>query len=234
MNRILAFSCAVSVFTKIAAQPVYPDAGMWNTFSVEKLVNQKFSLALDHETRLNENFSQLNLFYTNIGASYKPFDFLKIAFAYRHTDKWRKEQKNFSYRHRLMIDITFKKKINPFVLSYRHRLQTEEQDVLTSDDGMLPEWFSRNKFELKLDFDKRYVPYVGIEARYQFRDPRNSDFDNGWHRNRYYTGVDYEINKNNSCGIYYLIQREYDISSPQNLYILGLQYSLTLSGKEER
>lgn len=233
MKKVLiGFIFTLLVQKTFAQVPVYPDAGMWNTFSLEKPINGKFSLVFDQEIRLRENFTQLNLFYTNIGASWKPLNFLKITFVYRNTEKWIYEQKNFSYRHRLMLDITFKKNITPFVLSYKHRLQTEERDIFTSDDGMIPEWFSRNKFEIKLDLGKRYAPYAGMEVRYQFHDPRNPDFDKGWHRGRYYAGMDYEINKNNSCGIYYLIQREYDITSPQNLYIVGLQYSLTLSGKE--
>ena len=161
MKNIFVFSVVIFSFWKGFSQiPVYPDAGMWNTFSLEKPINQKFSFVFVEEIRLRENFTRLNLFYTNIGASYKPFEFMKVSFVYRHIDKWIYEQKNFSYRHRLMLDIAVRKKVPPLILTYRHRLQAEERDLFTSDDGMLPEWFSRNKIDVKLDLGKRYAHYI--------------------------------------------------------------------------
>ncbi|MBK5285895.1 MAG: hypothetical protein JJE25_10885 [Bacteroidia bacterium] len=52
--------------------------------------------------------------------------------------------------------------------------------------------------------------------------------DKTWHRARYALGFDYEFNKKSTFGIYYLIQHEWNVSMPENLYIIGLEYSLTL------
>jgi hypothetical protein len=50
----------------------------------------------------------------------------------------------------------------------------------------------------------------------------------GWHRIRVFAGIDYKINDKNTCGIYYLIQQEWNTIDPQNLYILGLLFSIEL------
>ncbi|NCO55833.1 MAG: DUF2490 domain-containing protein, partial [Bacteroidetes bacterium] len=91
-----------------------------------------------------------------------------------------------------------------------------------------PEWYSRNKFTLKYDTDKRYTPYASVELQYQFRNPREWESDNTLHRSRYSIGVDYKINKKSTFGLYYLIQREFNVVNPQYLYIVGMEYSIAL------
>ncbi len=41
-------------------------------------------------------------------------------------------------------------------------------------------------------------------------------------------GAEYEINKKNSINLYYLFQTEFNISTPESIYILGIGYSLTI------
>jgi hypothetical protein len=49
--------------------------------------------------------------------------------------------------------------------------------------------------------------------------------DGYWHRNRYALGLQYQIDKNRNMGFYYLIQREFNVSDPQQLYVTGLEYN---------
>lgn len=212
---------------KLFAQAVYPDAGSWNTFNVDYKLNKKLSGVFTEELRFKENFSRLNLFYTNLGLEYKFSDFFKAALVYRFIEKFQ-DDNSFSFRHRLMLDLTIKKKFGKIGFSYRQRIQAEKRDIYSSDIGYLPEWYSRNKFTLKYDTDKRYTPYVAVELRYQFRNPREWQSDKTWHRSRYSIGIDYKINKKSTFGLYYLIQREFNVVLPQNLYIVGLEYSISL------
>ena len=205
----------------------YPDAGSWNTFNVEKKINSGFTALFTEECRIKENFSRINLFYTNLGIEYKAIKNFKAALVYRWIDKYQ-EENVFSYRHRLMLDLTYRKKIGNFISSYRQRLQIEERDIYSSDKGKNPEWYSRNKFGVKYDMDKRCIPFASVEFRYQFHDPRKKESDRTWHRDRYAFGAEYKINGKNTFSAYYLIQREYNVLSPQNLYIVGLEYTLSL------
>ena len=211
---------------KLLAQD-YPDAGSWNTFNVEKTINSKFTFLFTEELRLKENFTRLNLFYTNLGMEYKVTKNFKAALVYRWIDKYQDDD-SYSFRNRLMLDLTLKKKFGKVTFSYRNRTQVEARDIYTSAAGKIPEWYSRNKIGAKYDMGKRYTPFASAEFRYQFHDPRNVESDGYWHRDRYVLGAEYEINKKNTFSAYYLIQREYNVLSPQNLYIVGLEYTLSL------
>jgi hypothetical protein len=87
---------------------------------------------------------------------------------------------------------------------------------------------SRNKFTVKLDLDKPVQPYIGAEFRYQISNPRAMESDGLWHRSRYVAGIDYKKSDKHTFGLYYLVQQEYNVSAPQNLYIVGIEYSLSL------
>ncbi|NVO03803.1 MAG: DUF2490 domain-containing protein [Bacteroidetes bacterium] len=222
--------CFLISFTLVKAQN-QPDAGMWNTLSIEKEISSKFSISVDEELRLKENFTQINLLYTNLGFNFTPIKRFKVSLIYRLIEKSMIDG-NYTFRNRLMLDMSYKIKKNKFSVSYRSRIQSEVRSYYSSELGKIPEWFWRSKFELKYDLNK-FTPYIGTEIRYQIKDPRNPEFDAGFHRLRTFAGIDYKINKRNSCGIYYLIQNEFGISNPQDLYILGVEYSISL-GKFKR
>lgn len=226
--RIIFISLIISLsfISKLNAQN-FSDAGMWNTVNIEKKLKNNLSVFVKEEFRLKENFGQLNLFYTDVGVGYRPYNFLKAELSYRSVEKYLITD-FFSIRHRLMLDITLKKKYNRFTLSYRQRLQAEVRNVNSSDNGRVPELYSRNKGEVKYDLHKKYTPFFSCEWRYQIKDPRNVESDRTWHRVRYALGFDYELNKRSTFGVYYLFQHEWNVSIPENLYILGLEYSLSL------
>ena len=207
--------------------PVYPDAGSWNTFSISYALNKKFALLFTEELRLRENYSRLNLFYTNLGVEYKANKYFKTSLVYRWIDKYL-DNDNFSFRHRLMWDATIKYPYKNFTLSYRHRLQVEGRNLLSSMSGFIPEWYSRSKFELSYKITEKLGTYIATEFRYQIHDPRSIESEGTWHRIRYQGGFDYELTDRSKCGVYYLIQHEWNVSSPENLYITGLEYSLSL------
>jgi hypothetical protein len=200
------------------------DAVMWSTFNLEKKLSRKFSVQLTEEFRLRDNMRRLNLFYTDVSLNWKTADWLKVSLSYRWIDKYLQEG-YFSYRHRLSLDLVFRRKWKDFIVSYRHRLQAEVRDLNRSADGHLPEWYSRNRFEVKYDAGSSLQPYASLELRYQIRDPRMQESDGYWHRNRYAIGIQYELNKFSNLGLYYLIQREFNVSDPQQLYVTGLEYS---------
>ncbi|MES2762745.1 MAG: DUF2490 domain-containing protein [Bacteroidota bacterium] len=227
-RNIFFFSCLIlSAFPCSSQQS--NDAGMWNTLSIQHALNKKIIFVIDQEFRLRENYQRINLFYTNIGIDYKATKFLKISPTYRTIQKRRLEG-TYSYRHRLMLDVTLKKKLNKFTLSERIRYQIEVQDFNTSRKGKLTEQFLRFKTDLKYAATKNISPYISCELRYQIRAPRGDGplYNNGFHRIRNVLGVEYELNKKNSVNLYYLIQSEFNISTPESIYILGIGYTLVL------
>jgi hypothetical protein len=226
MKKLVFLLIALGAMPDVFGQATN-DAGLWTTFNLDKKLNDKFSIFATEEFRLRENFSRVNLFYTDLGVEYRPVKVLKVALSYRLIEK-NLDDDSYSYRHRFMLDITLKKKFGKFVLSYRQRLQREVRNINSSSDGFMPEWYSRNKFTVKLDLDKKITPYIAAEFRYQIVNPRAVEINGLWHRNRYSAGLDYKVNDKNAFGLYYLVQQEYNVSAPQNLYIVGIEYSLSL------
>ena len=129
-----------------------------------------------------------------------------------------------------MFDLTFKKKLKKITLSERIRYQAEVQDFYTSKKGKLVEQFLRFKTDLKFAATDKITPYISCELRYQIHAPRGDGpiYDKGFHRIRNVLGVEYEINKKNAVNLYYLYQTEFNISTPETIYILGVGYTLTI------
>src|SRR5690242_7533936 len=114
--------CLLVAVSKSGHSQNYDDAGLWTTVNLEKKLENNFAVFLTEEFRLKENFSMINLFYTDAGFSFRPASILKVSLAYRFTQKHQLDD-SYSFRHRLMLDITLRKKFANTTLSYRHRLQ---------------------------------------------------------------------------------------------------------------
>lgn len=212
-----------------AYSQVEQDAGLWTTFTIQKRITKKISIVVDQEFRLRENFQRINLFYTNAGIDYKINKNIKLSPSYRAIQKMRLDN-TVSHRHRLSMDATIKKKFNKITLAERVRYQIEVQDFLTSRKGHLPEQFLRFKTDLKYDLGSKITPFVSCELRYQIRSWRGNDmyYNNRFHRIRNIVGADYEINNKHNITLYYLIQNEFNVPDIENIYIIGLAYTLSL------
>ena len=228
MKRLLLILLLIfhgSLFSTISCAQ-NQDMWQWTTISVDKKISPKVTVFFDEELRLFNNVSQINLNYTNFGVSYSINKNIKISGVYRWIEK---SQPNGTYssRHRFYNDISLKYKINPLTFAYRSRLQTQVRDVYSSDNGTVPESYWRHKFDLKFDLNKPYTPYIAAEFRYQFNNNRIREANNEFDRGRYYIGCDYKITGSSTFGLYYMIQREFNINDPETDYVLGITYNLS-------
>lgn len=224
MKRILLI-ISLSVFTSCAFAQT-EDFGSWMTFSFDKGLGDKFGFGLDQEFRLDNNCTDVNLLYTNIGFNYKATKFLKVAAVYRFILK----NKTYGYgtRNRLFTDLSFKFKPGKWSIGYRARVQAEWREInYHSDYDGVPEVYLRNLFKFSYKATDHFSPYIGTELRWQLKNPR-MPWGNGFDRDRMFAGTDYKINDKQSCGIYFLYQKEFFVVDPQSLYILGLEYSISI------
>jgi hypothetical protein len=206
------------------------DHGFRTEVTIEKRLGKKFAIDLEEELRFNQNISRFDLINSSLGASYQPVKPLKFALSYRFTAKHTLNEE-YSFRHRLALDVFFRYDVLDFRFIYRNRIQSELKNYLSSTLGKSPAWQWRNKFTLKYSF-KDISPYLGAEFYYQIKDARNPLLDRNWFRHRIFAGIDYKIKKRNELGIFILIQRGVDYDDPRDLNVLGLKYSLTLPRKK--
>lgn len=221
----LALVLSILVVPVIHAQT--SDLGMWSTFSINKDFGDRVTASIDQEFRLRDNLGTVNLFYTNFGVSYKPTDFMKVGVTYRFTDK-HKNDLSWGIRHRIMTDLVLKIKPGKFNLSYRARFQWEWRGAGYSDKyGTVPEIFMRNLIKVSYKLTDKIEPYIGDELRWQLQNPR-IPYHNSIDRTRIFGGVDYEVNKRNKIGAYFLYQVEFNVINPETLHIIGFEYSINL------
>lgn len=233
MNKkiVITLFSALSIFS-FSLKSQVNDFGMWNTFDFEYKFNTKFSVVATEEFRLKENLSKINLFYTNLGVSYVINEHFKISPVFRFIQKGF-DDGTFGMRYRLMLDASYKNKFGIIAFSTRTRLQGELPFPGTDRLGYVPEYYWRQKFDFKFDINSsRFTPYIGCETRVQFVNPRIKEHPGfGYDRLRSFIGCDYEINAKSTAGIYFLNQMDFQVNNPTTLFILGLEYSITLGAQ---
>lgn len=203
------------------------DFGMWNTISVNKDLSDKLTFGLDQEIRFRDNLSTLNLVYTNVGLTYKLNSNFKFSAVYRFIDK-HKDDFSWGVRHRIYFDAAIKVKPGNFNFSYRARYQLEWRGAgYELIHGKVPEVYFRNLFKLGYKLNDNWEPYLGSEIRFQIRNPR-IPYHNGFDRTRMIGGLNYEVNKHHVIGTYFLYQKEWNVSDPETLHILGIEYTFNI------
>lgn len=226
---VITFCLLLSISTR--AQ--HSDFWQWSTISVEKKLSSKLTAGLDEEIRFWDNSTRLYLTFTNVGVNYKFAKWFKMGLNYRFTQKTRDDMP-MSLRHRVLVDAMFKYSLKPVTFQYRARYQSQVRDYFTSPDGRIPEQYLRHKLDVKFDLGRRLTPFIAAEFRYQFNNNRLIEGNNAFDRGRYYVGAEYELNKTNSIGAFYMVQKEFNINDPETDYVLGLTYTLSLDGLNKK
>jgi Protein of unknown function (DUF2490) len=223
--RFLIFAILIITGSQLSAQ--HSDLGNWNTLSFNKDINKKLTLNLDQELRFRNNLTRLNLLYTNVGVTYKINKSVRIAGVYRFIAKY-KDDDLWGYRHRLYADLILKHRPGRFAFVYRSRMQWEWRGAgYSSEYGRVPEIYWRNLFKASYKLNDLVSPYLGTELRVQLQNPR-IPYHNGFDRTRFMGGIDIQLNKISTLGIYYLLQKEWNVIDPETLNIIGLEYSISI------
>ncbi len=223
--RFLIFAILVITGSQLSAQ--HSDLGNWNTLSFNKDINKKLTLNLDQELRFRNNLTRLNLLYTNVGFTYKINKNIRVAGVYRFIAKY-KDDDLWGYRHRLYADLILKHRPGRFAFVYRSRMQWEWRGAGYSNEyGRVPEIYWRNLFKASYKLNDIVSPYLGTELRVQLQNPR-IPYHNGFDRTRFMGGIDIQLNKISTLGIYYLLQKEWNVIDPETLNIIGLEYSISI------
>ena len=195
------------------------DAGLWTSAGFEIKVVKKLTASISEEVRFNENISEVGMIITDFGITYKYNKYFQFALGYRYSQK-RKVEDYYSVRHRFNVDIRYEKKIKPFQIQYRIRFQDQYSDIGHASDGGIPEYSLRNKLVLSLDMDKSYSPYISLELFSPLNYPRFSALN----EIRTTAGVEYKFSKHHKMDLFYMIQKEVNVSNPETVFVIGLGY----------
>jgi hypothetical protein len=199
------------------------DAGLWTSVNFEAKVVKRLTATISEEVRFNENITEAGTIFTDVGLTYKFNKHLQIGGNYRFIQK-RTVADYYSFRHRFYADAKYSYKIKPFDISLRSRFQDQYSDIGRASDGGIPEYYLRNKFNMGFDLNKPYSPYISFELFSPLNYPRYNAFDNI----RTAAGIEYTFSKHHKIDVYYMIQKELNVSKPQTDFVIGLGYSYKL------
>lgn len=207
--------------SSIYSQEYDDDAALWLNVYLEKKMNDRFDIHLNHKSRISNNISEYSMGYADIGLTYNFSKNIKLLGDYVYT-KRRNQDASYGNRHQFYLALILKKKVGRWIFSYRNMVQTQVQDIYVSYDGAVPVNYERNKFTIKYDINKRFTAYVAEELYLPFYQAKSKGLD----RSRSYMGLFYNLTKKSSIEVYFLYQHELNAFNRTNRdFIYGLGYS---------
>lgn len=199
------------------------DAGLWTSVSIEAKVVKKLTVNLEQGFRFDENISELGQIYSEVGFDYKLSKHFQVAAIYRFIQK-RQVEDYYRYVNRFAFAVKYDKKWKPYQLKFKSSIQDQFTNVNNDPEGGIPVFHWRNKLTFSREMQKPYTPYIAVELFSPLNYPRTSAF-NGL---RLSAGVEYAFTKHHKIDLYYMVQKEINVSNPETDFILGFGYAYKL------
>jgi hypothetical protein len=220
MNKLKTLLIAVFTllsFLKLSAQT--NDAQLWADLKLDYKLSSNASIYGQVGSRFSENISKIGMGFTELGADYELNKTWEIGASYRFYSS-RKNEDLYSNRHKFNLDLSFKKSFYLLSLKLRTRAQMSFKDIYSSDDGKIPAFEWRNKFELKYKLTKKIKPFFYFECYLPLSNSEPFELT----KTKYSLGIEYKINKRNSFEIYYLYQAQQHKNDPDRDFVTGISY----------
>lgn len=198
------------------------DFSTWHRLKVGGELTKKLSLSLEQQLRLDENSTQVNETFTELGLGYdlpKGFD---VSAAYRLS--WSPENDGvYTAQHRYNVDVGFSENIWKLKLKTRARFQ-HRPSVSLLNDRLKPEdspIYVRVKIGLEYRKLKDWTP--GFEFETFVRTDMPSEV--GLRKFRYRVFLDYDLPKRQELSLFYMLQTDKEGPIPEFTSVVGLSFS---------
>ncbi len=210
---------------KVHAQEEYSkDAALWLSLNLEKKINKKITLNLSQQNRINENISQYGRGNIDLGITYRLIKNIRLTTGYVYL-KRPFPNNSFTNEHRAYVSLLLKKNAGRWDFSYRNMVQMRMKNIYSSENGMLPKFYERNKLSIKYELTKFVKPYVSQEFFY----PLNQTQNKGFNKSRSILGLEFNLNRKTQLETYFLFQKELNAFNTTELdYVYGLSFSYEL------
>ena len=220
--KILVLSL-VSCSLAAGASADEQDFGLNVGVAVSKKFGKRFEIGLEEEMRTKENSRQLDRLATGLDASFQLVPkIVKVGVGYTFIADY-DEIEGFSWRHRLVGQVSAKHKIHRLEMSLRGRYQLTYKDESVKSFKWNPKSYLRGKFELSYKLPKiPLTPFASAEVFYELNNYKGNTIDNV----RYEAGGEYKFNKKNSVSLSFRYDDEMNVAEPLDGFKLcaGYQY----------
>jgi len=226
---IILLSCVFS-FKMFGQKKQYAvnDAQVWENFNMDKNLSRSLVVRFSHEGRFTNNDSRLTYYFEDVGLEYKlHFHHLAILADYVFIRKLTSQtfvQEYWDTRHQYYVALTWAKKSGQFEFHDRQMIMGQVKDVHSSLSGKIPDYYLRNKFSAKYNFNYYWSVYAAEELYWHVISPQ-PDAQPHLNRIRYFLGGYYRMNNKNEFELYYLFEQHMNIVNPNHNYVVGVGYT---------
>lgn len=216
-----------STFISFAQEEDLNDWESWNAVGLKYKLNKKWSFELEENLRLKENISEIDKYFTQLGASYKINKHFKVGAAARYISENDNTGKVQGYENyfRYHLEVIYDHKINDFSFEYRLRYQNKNElgvDDYANQHLRLKAAITYNIPHWKLD------PEISAEI---FNHIENGD-DDGFDRYRLTIGSTYDMKDYGKIKFYYRYKKQLNEEFPETKNIIGLKYTYTIKNNK--
>ena len=221
-SRIVVFFILVLSTTQhITAQN--NDAQLWENITIEEKITQRFAARLVQESRVTENFNSFTFNYFDLGVNYKINKHIHSTLAYVWVEK-RQLSDLWSTRHQVYVDLTFRKKLQQFLVTDRQMFLWQVKDYYSSRDGHIADNYLRNKITIRYTNYFKVSPYIAEEIYYRIYGPYDN-LQSHFKRLRTFAGVFFRNDLINEFEAYYLLEYNFKSANPSKKWVIGIGYT---------
>jgi len=215
----------VLIFCATSIQAQEKDFESWDGIEFRYDINKDLRFSLNEEFRFNKNVTNLKKVLTEAGISYDLNKHFTVKLKYRF-EKFNDIEKSYITRHRYCFDLVWDQDLSKRLnLSLRGRFQERYTEVKSSEYGMLPKRYFRQKIHFEYNIKKNPIsPFVSAEAFLHL-----SNVSKQYDQFRFCIGAKYNINKIFRLEGFYGYQPEFNVTNPMSIYICCLNLLVNLN-----
>ena len=198
----------------------------WNSIGLKYKLNKKWSFELQENLRLKEDISEIDKYFTQLGAEYNITKKLKLGIAGRYISKNDNTGAVQGYENyfRFHIGVQYKHDINKFTFAYR--LAYQNKNELGVDDSAN----QHIRFKAAVDYNIKHWkldPEISAEIFNHFEKGEEDGFD----KYRITVGSTYNMKDYGKIKFYYRYKKQLNEDFPETKNIIGLKYTYTIKNK---
>ena len=190
---------------------------------VEKDLIRNLSGVLEEEVRLVNNRIGFDRSVTTLGLDYSLFNKkAKVGVYYAYIHLYNSDY-YFEPRHRFYMNVSYKETVEPFIFSWRGRLQTTYRDENIGSYKINPKNIMKNKVEIAYTiWGSPWKPYVSCDISTLLNDPIEGY---GLTRFRFTGGAIWRLNRTTYLDFFLRYDNEMDQRDP-NGFSFGVSYKI--------
>lgn len=201
------------------------DFSGWSRLAVKYDWSKKTRLTVEEEFRFKNNLSQLGQNHTEVGITHELWKRWEGGLFYRFIYQ-PDPDRYYSLGHRFWAQLEYRLVDRDIRVSVRNRTQATYENMFSSQNGLLPEWYNRYKISAEYQPKKAdWVPGAGIELWHHLN-PDGSPYIDKF---RTSTGIEYRPGKHFRYELFYSFEQELNQNNPKTDHIVGINITFLIN-----